>query len=122
MTDRTLADSSAVALHGAATAELGPFAPKATAITPGVADATRPIWSGGAVQTGIWECEPGSFTGFRDGYAEICVFLSGRVTVQGEGDEPIEFGPGDVLVMPSGWRGVWHVHERLRKHYTSITD
>lgn len=29
---------------------------------------------------------------------------------------------GDLLVMPSGWRGVWHVHEPVRKVYVVVPD
>jgi hypothetical protein len=46
----------------------------------------------------------------------------GRVTIEADGAEPVEFGPGDVMVMPSGWRGVWRVHEPVRKHFTTILD
>jgi uncharacterized cupin superfamily protein len=42
--------------------------------------------------------------------------------VTGDGDGPITYGPGDIMVMPSGWSGVWDVHEPLRKHFTIIND
>ncbi|MCA0346029.1 MAG: cupin domain-containing protein [Actinobacteria bacterium] len=32
------------------------------------------------------------------------------------------FEAGDVFVTPSGWKGVWRVHETLRKHYTIVND
>ena len=83
------------------------------------------VWVGGIgdkIDTGLWECTSGVFTAERNGYTEICTILTGRVTIEVEGDEPEEFGPGDVMVIPSGWKGTWRVHEPLRKHYTTIND
>lgn len=110
------------ALHDANAAPIGAHAPKPTAVTAGLTEAARSIWAEGGVDTGIWECTPGVFTAARVGYSEICTILAGRVTIEVEGEAPEEFGPGDVMVMPSGWTGVWRVHEPLRKHYTTIDD
>lgn len=109
-------------LHDTAATDLGEHAAKPTAITNGLTEASRPIWTAGRIGTGLWECSPGDFTAERNGYTEICTILSGRVTIEVEGEGPEEFGPGDVMVMPSGWKGVWRVHEPLRKHYTVIDD
>lgn len=109
------------ALNTAAT-DLGPHAAKPTATTDDVTEASVDIWTSGLVETGLWECTPGSFTATREGYTEICTILSGRVSLEVEGQGTIVFGPGDVMVMPSGWVGIWHVHEHVRKHYTIIHD
>lgn len=111
-----------IAAHGTDSLDLGPHAPKPTALTEGLTEAGLAVWGHGPIETGLWECLPGDFTAFRDGYTEICTILSGRVTVEADGEAPAEFGPGDIMVMPSGWRGVWRVHEPLRKHYTTVTD
>ena len=110
------------AAHRTDAADLGPHAPKPTALTEGQTEASLSVWQEGRVHTGLWECTAGDFTAERDGYTEICTILSGRVTIEVEGTEPEEFGPGDVMVMPSGWSGVWRVHEPLRKHFTTISD
>ncbi|WP_336659136.1 cupin domain-containing protein [Leucobacter sp. USHLN153] len=110
------------AVHGSTDADLGPHALKPTALTSGQTEASLAVWENDRVSTGLWECTPGDFTATREGYSEICTILSGRVTIEVEGREPEEFGPGDVMVMPSGWAGVWRVHEPLRKHYTTIAD
>lgn len=109
-------------LHDTDTLHLGPHAPKPTALTPGLTEATLSAWGNGRIETGLWECTRGDFTAERSGYTEICTILSGRVEVQAGDDEPIEFGPGDVMVMPSGWKGTWRVREPLRKAYTTIQD
>lgn len=111
--------------HDTAAADLGPHVPKPTATTPGMTEAATSTWTGGPhdrIDTGLWECTPGDFTAVREGYTEICTILSGRVTIEVAGADPEEFGPGDVMVMPSGWAGTWRVHEPLRKHYTTIQD
>ncbi|MBL3687920.1 DUF861 domain-containing protein [Leucobacter zeae] len=110
------------AAHGTAAADLGQHSAKPTATTEGLTEAAKTVWAEGRIDTGLWECTPGDFTAERNGYTEICTILSGRVTIEVDGEEPEEFGPGDVMVMPSGWRGVWRVHEPLRKHYTTIDD
>lgn len=110
------------AAHGTLDLSLPAHQPKPTATTEGLTESTLPVWKGGRVETGIWECTPGSFTAERNGYTEICTILAGRVTLEVEGAEPEEFGPGDIMVMPSGWKGIWHVTEALRKHYTVIDD
>lgn len=111
-----------IAAHHTSTLPLGPWQAKATATTPGTQEASFELWRDERTDTGFWECTPGEFVTSRDGYTEICVILAGRVELQAEGGEPIEFGPGDVLVTPSGWKGTWRVREQLRKHYTIIRD
>lgn len=110
------------ATHDTASADLGPHDPKPTAVTAGLTEASVSTWSDDRIDTGLWECTAGTFTAERNGYTEICTILSGRVFLEVEGQEPEEFGPGDVMIMPSGWKGVWRVTEPVRKHYTNIQD
>lgn len=112
----------AISAHHTDTVDLGPHLAKPTAITEGQTEASIDVWVDERITTGLWECTTGSFTGIRDGYTEICTILSGRVTVESEGMKSEEYGPGDILVMPSGWAGTWHVHEPVRKHFTTIKD
>lgn len=107
-------------LHGAAVADLGEPQPKPTAVTPGLQERSITVWSGNAAESGIWECDPGTFTAVRDGYSETCFIISGRVTVTSESGDEAQLSAGDVIVMPEGWQGTWTVHERVRKHYTLI--
>lgn len=108
--------------HKTGEISLGEHADKPTAVTPGLTEASLEVWASGKIDTGIWECTAGTFTATREGYTEICTILSGSVTLEVEGEEPAFFGPGDIMVMPSGWKGTWVVHEDLRKHYTIIND
>lgn len=102
--------------------DLGERSPKPTAATDGMLEASDSLWGRAGLDVGYWECTPGRFTATRDGYAEICQILAGRVTIEVEGEEPVTLEPGDTLVMPSGWRGVWAVHETVRKLYVIVDD
>lgn len=110
------------AAHDTAALDLGPHTAKPTSIEGEQTEASLTVWQDGKIDTGLWECTPGVFTAERNGYTEICTILSGRVVLEVEGKDPEEFGPGDVMVMPSGWKGIWRVLEPLRKHYTTIDD
>ena len=84
-------------------------------------EAALVVWSAPeGVETGIWEATPGRFGATRDGYHEVCQILSGRATLAPTGGEPVQIGPGDTLVTPAGWTGVWEVHETLRKTYVVL--
>lgn len=70
-----------------------------------------------SITFGTWECEPGrSRWEFLDRGETIHV-LSGRMSVQEDGGPALELAAGDSAVFPLGWRGVWQVHETLRKVY-----
>jgi uncharacterized cupin superfamily protein len=98
--------------------DAGAFAPKPTSTTEGQLERSLEIWSGGPgkLEVGLWDCTPGRFTATRDGYTELCYFLSGHVTVE-DADGRRDYRAGDLLVMPEGWTGTWDVHEQVRKVY-----
>lgn len=91
---------------------------KPTTLT-GQMESLTTVWtaSDGKSTMGVWECEPGTFTAFRDGFDETCVIVAGRATVTGEDGVVVEVGPGDILATPKYWRGTWVVHETVRKIY-----
>lgn len=108
-------------LPAAGTAGLGQHAPKATATTEGMSEASLEVWSADSLDVGVWEATPGSFTAFRDNYHEVCQILSGSVTITSEGGDPVRVGAGDTVVMPAGWKGLWEVHETIRKTYVILS-
>lgn len=114
-----------VLLRNAPAHAIAAFAPKPTALTPGQSEGVIDVWtapgaSPGPIETGIWEATPGSFTASRDGFHELCYLVSGRVTLVEDDAEPLELQAGDLFVTPAGWRGVWHVHESVRKVFVVI--
>ena len=64
----------------------------------------------------IWEKETSKFD-WTYGDSETCLVLEGRVRVTPRGGQPVEFGPGDVVVFPAGMECVWEVLAPIRKHY-----
>ncbi|MDI3424284.1 cupin domain-containing protein [Streptomyces luteolus] len=64
---------------------------------------------------GIWQITPGVVTDTEAD--ELFVVVSGRATVEVEGGDVLEIGPGDMAVLREGDRTTWTVHETLRKAY-----
>ncbi|WP_111721072.1 cupin domain-containing protein [Homoserinimonas sp. OAct 916] len=109
-------------IQAEANVDLGEFKTKPGALTEGVVERSASIWKNEKIDTGDWEASPGSFPGKRDGYSEVAFITAGRATIEVEGQESRELVAGDVFVTPSGWAGVWHVHEPIRKHYVIINS
>jgi uncharacterized protein len=67
------------------------------------------------ITSGTWECEPGASRWEFLTRGEVIYVLSGRMTVQADGEEAVELTAGSSAIFPIGWCGVWTVHETLRK-------
>lgn len=74
----------------------------------------------GDLVTGVWACTPGRMTDVEAD--ETFVVLEGRATIEAEGEEPVDVGPGDVCVLAAGTKTTWTVHEPLRKVYVIRED
>ncbi len=70
-----------------------------------------------AITSGFWQSEPGASRWEFTDRGEIINVLAGRMSVEEDGGELIDVHPGDVVVFPVGWKGVWTVTETLRKFY-----
>lgn len=89
--------------------------------SPLPADGEITRWSGQSeVVTGVWSCTPGTFTDVE--VDETFVVLSGRATIQPDGEEPVEVSTGDVCVLAGGTPTTWTVHETLLKVYVIRED
>ncbi len=96
------------------------FAPKPTSLTEGQLEAGLQLWASedGLTKIGIWECTPGHFTADRSTVAEYCHIISGRASLRNhDGSGARDLGPGDLLVLPVGWKGEWTIHDHVRKLY-----
>jgi uncharacterized cupin superfamily protein len=83
--------------------------------TPQTADLVLWESADGRIVRGVWEITPGVVTDVE--FDELFVVLSGRATIEIEGAEPVEVGPGSVSVLGAGAKTTWTVHETLRKVY-----
>jgi uncharacterized cupin superfamily protein len=62
---------------------------------------------------GVWDHTEGASTHTEED--EVFIILSGSVIVTEDGEDPIEFGVGDIGILRSGARTTWSVTEPLRK-------
>ena len=104
--------------------DLGAPEPKPTSIEGNQEEAAKTLWTSpdGRLEIGVWECTPGRFTAVREDNSETCHIVSGRVSLHGPNGRTQEVRPGEVLVLPKGWRGEWTVHEKVRKLYVIYKD
>ncbi|MFC4158768.1 cupin domain-containing protein [Chitinimonas lacunae] len=86
----------------------------------------RTTWShfqsdDGLVDAGVWACEVGSWRiAFPAGQEEFFTVLSGRVRLHDEQGKVSEVGPGEALLIPAGFTGVFEVVEPVRKYYVIV--
>ncbi|QKV97053.1 DUF861 domain-containing protein [Streptomyces sp. NA02950] len=71
--------------------------------------------------SGTWESEPGTSRWEFSTRGEVITVVHGRMTVVRDGEEPVELTAGDTAYFPLGWRGIWTIHERLRKVFVVYT-
>jgi uncharacterized protein len=109
---------------GAASMDLGPSEKKTTSFEGDQEEAAKVLFTSkdGAVEIGVWECTAGKFTTDRSASSEICHIISGRASFTRSDGEIRELGPGDVLVLPRGWKGIWWLLEKTRKLYVVHRD
>ncbi len=110
-----MAELPVAAIH-AATAELEPDPLDPDQVIAGDPQTSAAVLAttpaGG--ESGVWRCTPGTF---RDVEAdETFVVLSGRATIEWEGDS-LDVGPGDVCALAAGTETVWTVHETILKGF-----
>ena len=75
----------------------------------------------GEVFSGVWGSEVGSWNiVFGDTEDEFFYVTEGRCRVIDENGIASEAGPGDTLIIPAGFKGVFEVLEPMKKHYVII--
>ena len=70
----------------------------------------------GVLSWPIWEKEVSIFDWYYDSIEE-CYLLEGKVVVETEDGEKVEFGKGDFVTFPKGLSCTWDIKEPVRKHY-----
>ncbi|MGD3104878.1 cupin domain-containing protein [Streptomyces sp. YGL11-2] len=110
--------SFAVNIPGIADADLEPEPLDPEQVVSGEPVVTgKVLWESpdGRQIRGIWQITPGVVTDTEAN--ELFVVVSGRATIEIEGGQVLEVGPGDACVLHEGDRTQWTVHETLRKAY-----
>ncbi|MEI8239154.1 MAG: cupin domain-containing protein [Actinomycetota bacterium] len=105
----------ALDIPGADLAEkpLGP--PSAEPLTGDILTRAKVFLDIEKITSGTWECEPGASRWEFTTRGEIIYVLKGRMTVHEDGGDAVELTEGSSCIFPIGWKGVWTVHETLRK-------
>ncbi|MGB8858098.1 MAG: cupin domain-containing protein [Ilumatobacteraceae bacterium] len=89
--------------------------PSAEPLTGEITTRAKVFFDAEKITAGTWECEPGASRWEFLTRGEIIHVLSGRMTVQRDGEDAVELTPGSSAVFELGWQGTWTVHETLRK-------
>jgi len=63
----------------------------------------------------IWKC-PASTFDWAYTEKETCLLIEGKVTVS-DGQDSVNFGPGDLVIFPEDLECTWDVHEPVKKYY-----
>ncbi|GLJ23900.1 hypothetical protein SUGI_0454170 [Cryptomeria japonica] len=64
-----------------------------------------------------WACPPGKFS-LKFDAEETCYLVKGKVRAYVKGSsEYVEFGAGDLVVIPKGMSCTWEVHSAIDKYY-----
>ncbi|WP_194839961.1 cupin domain-containing protein [Aeromicrobium yanjiei] len=71
----------------------------------------------GAVTAGFWRCTPGRFQASRTGSDEVFTVIRGAGRVIADGSDAVQLAPGVVVVIRSGWSGVWEIDETIEKAF-----
>jgi uncharacterized cupin superfamily protein len=105
--------------HMTRTAISGPLDPAPAG--PGVNATCTELVNDGYFESGVWESDP-YHADFPEGFpvTESMHLLEGEIVVTPEGGEPKIIGPGDLLVIPKGWKGRFAVTKKARKVYSIV--
>ena len=72
--------------------------------------------SRGVLTWPTWEKGVSRFDWHYDSIEE-CYLLEGKVVVETEDGQKVEFGKGDFVTFPEGLSCIWDIKERVKKHY-----
>jgi len=70
----------------------------------------------GVMSWPIWEKEVSRFNWHYDD-TEECYLLEGKVVVETEDGENVEFGKGDFVTFPKGLSCIWDIKDPVKRHY-----
>ena len=80
------------------------------------------INSDGSIETGIWECDAGTFRSRFADYGEMIYIVQGEMVCTSDDGTSFTLAEGDSCTFPRGWSGTWDVKRPIRKLYTVWTN
>lgn len=69
------------------------------------------------IVSGVWESDTGASRWEFTTRGEIVHILSGRMSVQRDGEDATVLTAGSAAFFPIGWTGTWNVLEPVRKFF-----
>jgi hypothetical protein len=75
----------------------------------------------GSIETGIWECDAGTFRSRFQQYGEMIYIIAGEMVCTSDDGDQFTLAEGDSCTFPKGWSGTWEVRRPIRKLYTVWT-
>ncbi|MCA9858505.1 MAG: cupin domain-containing protein, partial [Thermomicrobiales bacterium] len=69
----------------------------------------------GSIETGIWECDAGTFRSRFEQYGEMIYIIQGEMVCTPDDGEAFTLAEGDSCTFPRGWSGTWEVKRPIRK-------
>jgi|SRR5882672_4802040 uncharacterized cupin superfamily protein len=70
----------------------------------------------GTVISGTWEATPGSYHATYAAY-EFVHLIEGHLTITPDGGSPVRLAAGDAFTVEVGFKGVWKIEQKVRKHF-----
>lgn len=80
------------------------------------------INSDGSIETGIWECDAGTFRSRFSNYGEMIYIVRGEMICTPDDGEAFILAEGDSCTFPRGWTGTWEIKRPIRKLFTVWTN
>lgn len=75
----------------------------------------------GSIETGIWECDTGTFRSRFEHHGEMIYIIAGEMNCVADNGDSFTLSEGDSCTFPRGWTGTWEVVRPIRKLYTVWT-
>ena len=76
----------------------------------------------GRLKCGIWECNAGSIELYDCAADRVCFILRGTLRLTDRQKHSEAFGPGECLVIPRGFSGVWSQSDDFAMTYVLIGE
>jgi uncharacterized cupin superfamily protein len=74
----------------------------------------------GKIASGIWTCDAGNVEIRNNPIEEICFVTRGTVKVTDSSGRSEIFGPGECLVLPRGFNGIWSQSNGFAKFFVLV--
>jgi uncharacterized protein len=99
-----------------------PWLPTDLPLSSGMSPTGREYYSdpSGKIASGVWACNAGKLEIRDNPIAEICFIIQGTVKITDARGLSETFGPGECVVVPRGFNGLWSQSDGFSKFYVTV--